>query len=146
MLSSCPTLLPTNRSTSVRGKKAIQGNRKFTEILFLAYKLWWLSQVVWCVLHISKVKIHITLSNLNNHTPSFLGICTVNDTIVFALTREVGIGARRHRGSGHGDPPGPRPACPSVGWGGSDRTHPSPVWGYTLEITALEKATERGRR
>lgn len=59
------------------------------------------------------------------------------------LTREVGNGGRQHRGSGHGDPPGPRPACPSAGWGGSDRTPLSLVWGYRLETTVLEKAAER---
>lgn len=65
---------------------------------------------------------------------------------MFALTREVGTGGHLHRGSGLGDPPGPRPAYPSTGWGGSDRDHPSPVWGYTLEITALEKAAEKGKK
>lgn len=62
---------------------------------------------------------------------------------MFALTHEVGTGGRRHRGSGHGDPPGPRPACPSADWGGSDRTPPSLVWDYTPETTALEEAAER---
>ena len=61
-------------------------------------------------------------------------------TTMFALTREVGTEGHLHRGSGHGDPPGPRPACPSAGWGGSDRTPLSLVWDYTLETTALGEA------
>lgn len=61
----------------------------------------------------------------------------------FSLTHEVGTGGRRRKDSGHGDPPGPRPACPSAGWGGSGRTPPSLVWDCTLETTALEEAAER---
>ncbi len=62
---------------------------------------------------------------------------------LFALTLEVGTGGCQHRDSGHGDPPGPKPACPSVGWGGSNRTLPSLVWDCTLGTTALEVAAER---
>lgn len=61
---------------------------------------------------------------------------------IFALTHEVGIGGSRHTGSGHGDPPGPRPAYPLTGWGGLDKTPLSQVWGYTPEITVLEEAAE----
>lgn len=57
---------------------------------------------------------------------------------LFALTREVGRGCHQHRGSGHGDPLGPMPTCPSVGWGGSGRIPPYLVWGYILETAALE--------
>lgn len=62
---------------------------------------------------------------------------------MLALTREVCTEGHQHRDSGHGDPPDPRPACPSAGWGGSSRTPPSPVWDYTLETTALEEPAER---
>ena len=63
--------------------------------------------------------------------------------LCFALTHEVDSGGSQHRDSGHGDLPGPRLAYPSTGWGDSDRPLPSLVWGYTLEITALEKAAGR---
>lgn len=69
----------------------------------------------------------------------FRGVISVNVSTLFALTCEIGTGGRRHRGSGRGDPPGPRPACPPAGWGGSDRTPPSPVWDYKLETTALRR-------
>lgn len=65
---------------------------------------------------------------------------------MFALTLEVGIEGSQHTGSGPGAPPGPRPAYPSAGWGGSDRTPPSLVWGYTLEIIALKERKEAAER
>lgn len=65
---------------------------------------------------------------------------------MFALTHEVGTGGRQHMGSGRGDPPGPRPACPSAGLGGSRRTPPSLVWDYTLETAALEGAAEEKKK
>lgn len=57
---------------------------------------------------------------------------------LFALTREVGTACHQHRGSGHGDPPGPTPTCPSAGLGGSSRIPPYLVLGYILETAALE--------
>lgn len=59
---------------------------------------------------------------------------------MFGLTHEAGTEGHQHRGSGHGDPPGPRLAYPSAGWGGLDRTPPCPVWGYILETKALMEA------
>lgn len=57
----------------------------------------------------------------------------------FIFTHEVDTVGPRHRDSGPGDRPDPRPACPSADWGGSCRTPPSQVWGYTLGTAALRK-------
>lgn len=55
------------------------------------------------------------------------------------FTREVDTIGRRHRDSGPVDRPDPRLACPSASLGGSDRTRPYQVWGYTLGTAALSK-------
>lgn len=67
----------------------------------------------------------------------------IENEYVFIFTHEVDTVGRRHRGSGPGVRPDPRPAYPSAGWGGSNRTPPSQVWGYTLGTAVLSRNKPR---
>lgn len=90
-----------------------------------------------------KVRKKIQKSQQSKNSQGFLKTIfqeTLEDrTKVFIFTHEVDTVDHRRRDSGPGDCPGPTPACPLADWGGSDRTPPSQVWGYTLGIATLRK-------
>lgn len=62
---------------------------------------------------------------------------------VYFFTHEVDTVGHQHKDSGPGDRPDPRLACPSADWGGSDRTPPFQVWGYTLGTATLGKKRKK---
>lgn len=98
---------------------------------------------------------HVCVQNENKQTKirsydkiktlPFFFFCTIfHDTLEagmkgFVFTHEVDTVGHRHRDSGPVGRPGPRQACPSADWGGSDRTPPYQVWDYTLGTAALSK-------